>query len=167
MSCIPDGFDQICGHDETIAVRQIEETAKAAIGNLLARMNHSTDGASYAAQSEELVRDRSILANESEDDDTRSAQNAEALHRRELALVEEGPEEDTVTHDDSTVLVHHIDEKSKVKTRAQELEELRQRSLASQKGEVVRSPKVLPCSCFLNLRVTRFLLIIFFSCQNQ
>ena len=137
MSCISDGFEALCGHDETIAVREMEETAKAAIGSFLAKMNHSTGGTSGSVQSKDLVRDRCIFANESEDDDTRSPQNAEALHRRELALVEEGPEEDTVMHDDSTVLVHHIDEKSKVKTRAQELEELRQRSLASQNGEVV------------------------------
>lgn len=136
MSCLPDGFEVLCGHDENIAMRQIEETAKAAIGNLLASMKHSRDNASCGVESEELVRDRSIFVSDSEDDGTKVVETAVALHRQELALIEEGLDGGSVMHDDSTVVVHHVDEKSKTKTRAQELEELRQRSLASQKGEL-------------------------------
>jgi hypothetical protein len=135
MSCLQYGFDALCGQDETLAVRHIEETAKATIGSLMASIQHSNTETSSAAQSEHLVPNRSVLTNDVEDGGRQSAKKAEALHRDELALVEEGPVEDMSMLEDPSVLVRHIDEKSKAKTRAQELEELRQRSLASRKGE--------------------------------
>lgn len=135
MSCFGEGVGWVCGDEETISISRTEAHGKGPMASLLAALDY------YPMCSEDkgiVAPGRSHEESGSEassiiDDERTGPVNGEVLHRQELVLEIEEPEK--VNSVGSPQYVTHKDHGYKAQTRAEELEELRQRNLTTTQGK--------------------------------
>jgi len=133
MSRLPGGIDSEVPHEQDEEISLCLETLTVDIGEPLAMQQHTNGEARSDVQEAEIVPDRSILIADSEDD-VRLPDKEDSRYHPELTGME-GVQQEYDLGCSAEMIVYHTDQKSKVTTRAHELEELRRRNLASQNGE--------------------------------
>ncbi len=137
-----EGFDWVCAKDETVHISRQGGKSKGPLATLLASLDY------YPEETKEkpVIPDRStfVVANieSCTENERRGLEEGENLHKEELALEEELPDDGNNLLQ-SPQYIPHVDEKAKAQSRAKELEEVRQMNLASQYGKLQTSVRNL------------------------